>query len=502
MRKNVTLALFFIVIACIIAVFVIKHRVSKADNNKVPSSIVIPQLSTDDSKKDVNFSSSDEEASMFSLLPLNDNETLISLVSMDFDGDGFDDQVNVIKTMDSPYISLLIGLYNPNKNIYERKSIIATEISQVLTFSYTGIDLTGEHKISLVYQGFANNGDSILQAFFISNVNGQFSLRQIADLRGDGTVFIQQLDRYDAYERTNAKGSSFPIWVYTSDTENGSSDQLQIQYDWNENEYKYVQTKVIRVTGNRIAAKELSRIQDGTVATFASFLNGLWYMSDGMSDSEGRYVFFDYEAKEIIFFKDDTEEVYKWLNSNIRRNGIYISSINQEIENLNRRIDVSLKSIDEIHIRIQDDVRMLISESAVWNGDYKKTNKNLFMQKVKEKSKNFVDVFEKENSWKTLDGAIIKFNNGRYTLTSDRTNEEGFYTFFDKNGDSFIQFRVDSNDSKSSDFKYFSGLYKLVVDENSNAAKYFLQPSKILANGIVSKELNPIVITASENDGD
>ena len=495
MKKKVTLALFIVIAAAVAVAFISRNYFYTPDKNKTSASVVVPMSSSSEEKKNSAFSSMEEDNALVSLIPLKDNETLMGIVSMDFDGDGFDDQVNVIRTMDSPYLAILVGLYNPQRTVYERKAVIATEISQVQTFSYTGMDLTGEHRTALVYQGFADNGDSILQAFFISNSGGNFSLIKIADLRGDGTIFIQQLDRYDAYERSKANGASFPIWVYTSDIERpGSEDQLQVQYEWKHSENSYVKTRTVRVAGSRIAAKELAKIQDGTVATFAGFLNGLWYQIE--SSGNLRYVFFDYDAREIIFFKDDTEEVYKWAHSNIRRNGIYLSTINQEIENLQRRVDITLKSTEEIHVRIQDDVRMLISENAVWDGNYKKIGKNMFLQKSSSKSTGISEAFEKDSTWKIPDGSTVKFQDGKYSMELAGLLETGIYTCFVAEDSSFIQFRPDSEDNAR-----FSGIYKLSMEENSSPQKkYILQPCRATGNGIVPQESHPVVLMiAAEN---
>ena len=308
-------------------------------------------------------------------------------------------------------------------------------------------------------------------------------------MRGDGTIFIQQLDRYDAYERSKANGASFPIWVYTSDTERpGSADQLQIQYEWRHSENSYVKTRTVRVAGSRITAKELAKIQDGTVATFAGFLNGLWYMPE--SNGNLRYVFFDYDSREIIFFKDDTEEVYKWAHSNIRRNGIYLSTINQEIENLQRRIDISLKSTEEIHIRIQDDVRMLISENAVWDGNYKKNGKNMFLKNASSNSGSVSAVFEKDSTWKIPDGSTVKLQGGKYSMESEGFLETGIYTCFVNEGVSFIQFRPDSENNAR-----FSGIYKVTMEENNTPQKkYVLHPCRATGYGIVPQESRPVVL--------
>ena len=125
------------------------------------------------------------------------------------------------------------------------------------------------------------------------------------------------------------------------------------------------------MTGSRIAARELARIQDGTVETFADFLDGLWYKTSS-AQSGIRYLFFDHAQKEVIFLYDDTEEVYAWEDSNLRRSGIYITTTNKSITNMQRRCDISLAGIDEVRIHIIDDVRMIIKENNLWDGSYRK----------------------------------------------------------------------------------------------------------------------------------
>ncbi|MEE1181847.1 MAG: pallilysin-related adhesin [Treponema sp.] len=494
MKKKITLALLILASCAVLTVLLAKKSIYKEEEKTVTSSVVIPKTNSETQGPVQDVAVEDEDAAFVSLIPLHGNETLLSIVSMDFDGDGFDDQVNAVRTMDTPYISLIVGLYNEKTSTYDRKAELNTEIIQAQTFSYTGIDLSGDHRNALVYQGFAENGDSILKAFHISNYNGRFVLRKIADLRGDGTIFVQQMDRYDAYERSKANGTSFPIWVYTTDTEKeNSNDQLQIQYEWSSAENQYVKTKTLRVAGSRIAAKELAKIQDGTVETFANFLEGLWYMNE--SDGSGvRYLFFNYGSKEIIFFKDDTEEVYIWAHSNIRRNGMYLSTINQEIENLKRRVDISLKSTEEIHLRIQDDVRMRISESTVWDGDYKKTKQNNFKSKLKtRKSSDELSVeFEKIKSWKTSEGYIVKLAEGRFSVTGDNFSDEGSYFWQTSKDLNLIQFRSENKENA-----FLSGIYKVSAEESKEGgSSYMLQPLKVYADGLMPVNHRSVLLSA------
>ena len=176
MKKKITLALLIVAFAAVAVVFISNKFIKKSSDKSVESSVVVLQSNSEAAQNNSEVSMEEEDSGLVSLVQLRPDETLVSIVSMDFDGDGFDDQINAVKTLSSPNIFLLVGLYNQKKSAYERKGLLETGISQSQTFSYTGMDLTGEHRTALVFQGFADNGDSILQAFFISNRNDRFSI--------------------------------------------------------------------------------------------------------------------------------------------------------------------------------------------------------------------------------------------------------------------------------------------------------------------------------------
>lgn len=473
MSKKTAAFLIFITAAVAAAVFFISGLFEEEKEEYRGHEFSLSSIDDSSSKKTIDTSSLVEESALVSLIQLRPDETLIGVVSMDFNSDGLEDQVNAVKSSSSPYIQLIVGIYNKAKSEYERKALITTSIVQTSSFTYTGIDLIGEHKNVLVYQGFSENSEAVLQAYLIENKgSSSIELIQIADLYADGTIFIQQVDRYENYDRSNVNGTSYPIWVYTSDTSKPASmDQLQICYDWNREEKKYVQTKTIRVAGSNIARKELAKIQDGTVETFAKFLEGLWYKSDS---SSVYYLYFDYIQKEIIFVRSDVEEVYSWIRSNLRRNGIYLSSINQEIQNLQRRIDISLRNVDEINIRIQDDVRMPISESNVWDGVYKKFYQDrIYDSAVSKKTESFIKVLEASPLWKMSDDTVVVFKEGTYTAEGDIVSDKGFYTKISLSDEDFIQFRSDSQ------LPLFKGMYKVSYADSSNNSLIF-KPYRVL----------------------
>ena len=226
-------------------------------------------------------------------------ETLISTLTIDINNDGYDDEVIVVRKSNSQNLSIVVAVMEPETGVYLRLPEITTEFTRTRTFSYTGMDVAGEHKTALIYQGVNDDGDYVMQIFHCNtNENGQSELVNIGDFRCDGTVFIQQTERSESYSLSLSKGESFSVWVYKSETSeetqsdsakktNVNQNQIQQEYKWNPTTQKYELANEIRVTAGRLAAKELSRIQDGTVETFAAFLNGLWYKTSN-TDSEIR----------------------------------------------------------------------------------------------------------------------------------------------------------------------------------------------------------------------
>ena len=106
-----------------------------------------------------------ETAAQTSFVPLLATETLIGTAAFDFDGDGLDDQIAAVRKAGLPEIFLIAGLYNPNLNSYVRAAEIATEVTKTRTFSYSGIDMTGDHRMALVYQGEKRDGGSVLALY-------------------------------------------------------------------------------------------------------------------------------------------------------------------------------------------------------------------------------------------------------------------------------------------------------------------------------------------------
>lgn len=497
MKKQFVIVVFVIVAAVLAFVLASRQYFNTSKKQMTSAITVIPQSDSLSEQTASNSSIIKDDTVIESLIPLAPDETLLNIVSMDFNGDGYEDQVNAIKSADSPYLQLLVGLYDSQKYQYTRSAQIATRVTQVKTFTYTGMDLVGDHRTALVYQGFDQNSNAILQAYFIENSKGKIVLTPIADLQSNGSIYIEQTERDESYDQSLARGRSFAIWTYSSDEENPSSpDQIQTCWEWDGSQKKYVQTKSVRVKGSHVEAKELAGILDGTVSSFTNFLDGLWYKT-GKSSDDIRYLFFDRYGKQIIFLIGDDEEVYNWQNNSLHYRGMYISATNFEIDTLQRNVNISLLSSNEIRVLIQDAVRMVISEENVWNGEYKKMKfSNIYSDKaVTEVSTDYIKNFEESRIWKSSDGTSVTFENGNYKVVSDIINDNGEYIPLNIGSNEFIQFRSNTTTP------FFNGAYLAVYsssgedDSVKDKNRVILQPYVIKAKESYPSEVRPVILT-------
>lgn len=464
--KKITLVLFALVGAFIL-VFAILKQLPKTDlKDTVYTKTVIPSLSgaKPDIRPEDGFET--EETGQTSLIPLSAGEILITAYSIDFDGDSYEDQIIALKTPDSRFIKVIVGLYNPLLNKYERSAEIPTDIEQVKTFFLSVSDITGTHENALIVTGYGIENQSRFQAWLPRKNASGFFLHEIADLYAAGTIFIQQKNRSDSYPLETVDGESFPVWAYTSDPNapEGSLDQLQIMYDWSKTQKKYVKKVETKITEKSLTAQELSKIQDGTEETFAGFLNGIW-LKPGKTPEHNRYLFFDYDKKEIIFFQHDRQELHTWERSTIRRNGILVYTTNQSISNISRRFDIALVSTDGIRIKVVDDLGMLISSETLWDGDYKKQSTDaLFAARLPapQEEKAPADIIAalqttSRTVWKCDNGWDLSCSGGVYTAKNGGLTESGVFSLLNVFGEQLLQ--IKSRNAGG----VFSGFYRTEI---------------------------------------
>ena len=451
--KRVPIVFFLLFALALIFYFLFSSFATGKEQETVRAKVVIPATTTQVEQTEDTESYSSVEFENTSLIQLNMDETLITTLSIDLNSDTFEDQIVAVKKANNPNIVIIIGLYNSKTSEYQRFTEIQTSIFQVKTFSLMTMDLAGNHTNTLVCTGFSSNNDSILHAYNPKTEKNRFSIVKIIDLKTDGTIFIQQAQRNDNYSIYNMNAECFPIIMYsTEETPEGTDfEQVQTTYEWNKKTEVYEPTATTRLSSKKITAKELARILDGTVPTFTNFLDGLWYRTN--TTGQQRYIFFDPKSEEIIFFDQAIQEVYDWLNNTLRKNGVYISASNKSISNLVRYFNIDLVSVDEIRVRVRDDVRMIIGTDTLWDGVYKKTSQK--MNSVQSKTTEIANIIktmeEGAGKWNFQENTVA-FAEGVFSLSNKDKKESGVYTQTTLFNTDLIQFRADQENSKLNGF--------------------------------------------------
>lgn len=467
--KTKSVVLIFILVAIFLtgAFFFSEKILSKDENSVTRAKVITPKASEVAEQESEYVSAVGETEKYETFVPLAAGETLISTLTVDINNDGYDDEVVIVRKNTSPYLLIVPGLYIIESGEYLRLAEIETVFTKTRNFSYSAMDMIGNHKNSIVFQGIDDAGNSVMQIYLCTEDKKLEveHLELIGDFSSDGTVFIQQTERSENYELGISKGEPYSVWVYKTEqltdeekeaaakNKNYAPNQIQQEYKWNAAKQEYELDREIKVTASRLMAKELSKIQDGTVESFAGFLDGLWYKTSN-KDGGIRYLYFNFDKKEIIHLFEDSQEVYQWDGSKVRHNGIYLTTVNADIMTLHRRFDISLVNTDEIKVTIRDDINLVIKESTMWDGQYKKLSlQNSFEDKTKESDLTIAQrELQKGLEWNSADGETkLKFDEFKYTLKYGSLVETGIYSASKFGSNIVLQFRSDSDSSMLSD---------------------------------------------------
>ena len=173
-------------------------------------------------------------------------------------------------------------------------------------------------------------------------------------------------------------------------------------------------------------------LQKGDSASFQSFLAGLWYEPTSNTNQK-RSIFFNHREKLIIFSSNNIEEIFTITSTVLKQYGILFSAHNTSIPSIKRRVDIGMVNVDEITIRVIDDVaRLKIETTSSWDGLYRKMSNITYNEKhTRQQIAEIKTILsEKGTLWKTADGHTLSFSDSLYTLKYNDRIEEGKYRLF------------------------------------------------------------------------
>jgi hypothetical protein len=192
-------------------------------------------------------------------------------------------------------------------------------------------------------------------------------------------------------------------------------------------------------------------MQDADLDSFETFLGGLWNMPS-TANGEPKYLYFDPAEKEIIFHDGSTEEIYTIESGSARRYGAYLSTRNKSISSIRRLIDIELTGIDEIRIKVMEDVNLKIGVASDWDGQFRKmaTNSVIPSQKKTMTAADLQAILESSgNDWVSADGQAFRVAKGAFTLTRSDGTLSGQYATLLVSDKPVIQLRTSESAVKS-----------------------------------------------------
>ncbi len=451
--------LFIIFVASLFGLFVwlFLHRdaLSLINDSRNAAKTIVPSVSGTASgdATDVSDSATYDESKTQPLIVLETDETFIQALSADFNKDGVADQICAVKKNTEPNIYLVPGIQNPLSTDYSRLQPIRTGVTQTRTLLVYAIDIVGDHSNAVVCSGMTADNQQIL-AVYLPNTDsqGKISFTPVADLRSDGSITIQEVPRSDAYALGQTGGASYPISTYSSDPDAPQTlNQIERVYRWDATYKRYTQVSESRIEGKKIETKLIRQLQSGNSDSFESFLQGLWYMTDS-ARGKSKYLYFNPDEDEIVFHDGATEEVYTRESTSNRRYGEYLVTHNVAIPSIRRLIDIDLTGIDEIRLKVFEDVKLKIGVASDWDGTYRKLSMNSTPPADAE-STSLDDVRQaieaNSSAWISQDGQIFTAKNGGFTLTQGESQLSGKYALISVSGKPVIQMRVDGTAKKT-----------------------------------------------------
>jgi hypothetical protein len=389
--------------------------------------------------------------------PLEEQEIMVGILTGDFDGDPVEEQIVAYRNLqeiESPVYLAYIDYEEPAK-AYRRTWSAATAATRPGTISLFTQDLVGDRSVCIILTGMNGQGEHTMTVFRrdtgfrdgqARNTAGDpgqpFS--RIVELRIDGSISIQETERSRAYQLGQTRGQSFNIAAYGRDYESGNIlDQVELTYTFNPGNGLYEQAKITRIPGSQIEQRRLRELLSGTPGVFENFISDLWYYvsPEGTVDSR-QYIYFDPSKRELIFYGDETQQVFTWQNSSNTRYGIYISSQNISVTTLRRFLDIELESLDSIKVKVFEDVRLKLGVNNSWDGSYRRAGTaEKKGPQTAGTGGSYIDA-----QYDSSMGKVRFFHDGTYELVSGNAVQKGRYIFFDVNGQKLLELRsLDAN---------------------------------------------------------
>ena len=421
------------------------------------------------------------------LIQLNTDETYISSFSSDLNEDGLVDEVIAVKKMLQPSIYIILAVQNPDKNSYKKVLEIKTPILVPNSLDIYTIQL--QHSLPLIVcAGLGLNNDQTMSLYLVKQTNNEnIDYDTIASLSADIQLQLQD-------HRTTTIGTldDYSLHSYNFETDE-TLNQIHSEYKWIATANKFIKINEEIIHGNKIENPILKELRVGSLEAYKKYLSGVWYMPTNIGENI-RYLYYDKYNNNFVFHIGNIEEIFVIQNMFARRFGFSIIADNSSISSIKRRIEIDVKNIDEIQLKVIENIATLkITASSNWDGLYRK-KKNVFSLTQVEEPLSYLELkailSNSTITWINENG-FLRTNGSSYILKYDGKEEKGLFNLIIVDDKNVMQTKSEGSNKKS--FYIVEIIKGQNEEEDVEELSIKLTPASFMFSRVEAKTENPYV---------
>jgi hypothetical protein len=368
-------------------------------------------------------------------LPPREGETLLGVMSADIDADPEDEQILIVKGLESSssYIGIVVLNQEGQRSAWVRVWEETTLATKYPTFDVSVKDMTGTREKDLVCTGMNDLDRHTILVLHPDRQGGPGvpAYSRIAAIEAE-SIDIVETERSPAYAGSLTDEAPWDILSQEQDLSSKNfMDKVETSWVYSPASLSYAPAGKRQISGRAIEQGIVDRYLNGDAATFERFLAGIWYMESLPPPGQpgGRVVEFSPDSGDIVFSEEGDVPslgVFAWENSESTKRGLYISSSHQEIR-LKRFIDIELVGPETIALKSFDNVRFSADSQNPWNGVYRKYSfKDVFPSPGVAARKGGIAA----GSFAGEDGSILEFSYPRYAWSGRDADSGVFSSYF------------------------------------------------------------------------
>lgn len=443
-------------------------------------------------------------------VPIEENEVLLQLLNINLDLEKTDEQILVIKDKgDSANpIKIVLVDFDEIRNIYMRTWEEVIQASNQRTFDIQLEDIVGDYNPEIICRGVNSSGETTLDVFrkTTSPTGMGLFFSSICALSSDRPIIIESKKRDKSYHDHEKTGQSFLIIVERKDPDSENDlDIIKETWGWKYQEKRYIKILSEKITGDKLLEQKLKELfsSKAEVDNFKEFLDGSWHKKNIVDN----IILFNSEKDEIIFYNGVMLEVYKIGEMRPWEGYIFSLYITSDtISTLHKQINITIKDMDSIDVRIRIVQKKSVRNSDEWQGNYIRLTGDL-QESLLQKNQFSVEPSEITLSgiYRSSSGLEIAFEppyftwidendeatSGGFTLLSNVPLLNGFLLDREIPDQAYtVTFRFLKNDGVSSEDATYLLEYVEKKEENALIKTILLTPANLSINGLLlrSKE--------------